>query len=204
MMAGIRSTSTRLAFGVATLAVVLAMLAPVGASAAEDDEALDMYTADVSTEQATDLVASGVDVAASRVTDDGVAVDVVLTEQEAKDLRAKGVDVLVKKNKDGKSARQLAAEQAASGYNVWRSWDESGGIRDELYQLAKDNPQLVKLVVLGHTYQGREIIALKVTQGARGVPDGSRPAVLYSSTQHAREWISTEVNRRLLHSFIDS
>ena len=55
-MAGIRSTSTRLAFGVATLAVVLAMLAPVGASAAEDDEALDMYTADVSTEQATDLV----------------------------------------------------------------------------------------------------------------------------------------------------
>jgi hypothetical protein len=204
MMAGIRSTSTRLAFGVATLAVVLAMLAPVGASAAEDDEALDMYTADVSTEQATDLVASGVDVAASRVTDDGVAVDVVLTAQEAKDLRAKGVDVHVKKNKDGKSARQLAAEQAASGYNVWRSWDESGGIRDELYQLAKDNPQLVKLVVLGHTYQGREIIALKVTQGARGVPDGSRPAVLYSSTQHAREWISTEVNRRLLHSFIDS
>jgi hypothetical protein len=27
--------------------------------------------------------------------------------------------------------------------------------------------------------------------------------VLYSSTQHAREWISTEVNRRLMHWFID-
>ena len=56
--------------------------------------------------------------------------------------------------------------------------------------------------MLGRTYQGRELIALKVTQGARGVRDGSRPAVLYSSNQHAREWISLEVNRRLLNHFI--
>ncbi len=202
-MAAPRSTSRRLAFGVTALAVVAAMLAPVSASAAEDEGSLDVYTAEVSAEQAADLVAAGVDIAASRATDEGVSVDVVLTEREAKGLQQRGVDVHVKKNKDGKSAKQLAAEQAASGYTVWRSWDESGGIRDELYQLAKDNPQLVKLVVLGHTHQGREIIALKVTQGAKGVPDGSRPAVLYSSTQHAREWISTKVNRRLLNSFID-
>ena len=39
-------------------------------------------------------------------------------------------------------------------------------------------PGLVKLVVLGHTIEGREIIALKVTQGAKGQRDGSRPAVL--------------------------
>jgi zinc carboxypeptidase/immune inhibitor InhA-like protein len=44
---------------------------------------------------------------------------------------------------------------------------------------------------------------LKLTQGARRKRDGSRPAVLYSSNQHAREWISLEVNRRLLHHFID-
>ncbi|MGH2994902.1 MAG: M14 family metallopeptidase [Gaiellaceae bacterium] len=33
--------------------------------------------------------------------------------------------------------------------------------------------------------------------------DGRRPAVLYVSTHHAREWISTEVNRRLLRWYID-
>ena len=44
---------------------------------------------------------------------------------------------------------------------------------------------------------------MKLTQGARGHADGSRPAVLYSSNQHAREWISLEVNRRLMHYFID-
>jgi len=92
---------------------------------------------------------------------------------------------------------------AAAGYNVYRSWDEPGGIRDELHAFADGNPQLVKLEVLGHTYQGRELMALKVTQGANHVADGSRPAVLYSSNQHAREWISLEVNRRLLHWFVD-
>ena len=61
----------------------------------------------------------------------------------------------------------------------------------------------MKLEVLGHTGQGREIIAVKLTQGAQEQPDGKRPAVLYSSTQHAREWISTEVNRRLMNHYID-
>ena len=35
------------------------------------------------------------------------------------------------------------------------------------------------------------------------MPDGTRPAVLYSATQHAREWISTEVDRRLMNYYID-
>jgi hypothetical protein len=195
---------TRLVLGVAALALVFSVLGPVGANASVDDtDALDMYTADVTTAEAAEIAASGFDVADSRVTDSGVSLDLVITADEAKGLQARGLDVKVKKNKDGKSAKQLADEQAASGYNVWRSWDEKGGIRDELYRLAKQNPQLVKLEVLGHTYEGREIIALKLTQGARGQADGTRPAVLYSSTQHAREWISTEVNRRLLNSFID-
>ena len=203
-MAGSRRIPNRLVFGVATLALALSMLGPVGANAVDDDAgALDMYTADVSAADAAEIAASGFDVADSRVTDAGVSLDMVLTADEARSLQARGLDVKVKKNKNGKSAKQLADEQAAEGYTVWRSWDEPGGIRDELYRLAKQNPQLVKLEVLGHTYQGREIIALKLTQGARGQADGTRPAVLYSSTQHAREWISTEVNRRLLNSFID-
>lgn len=201
-MTGIRFTRNRLVLGVAALALGISMLSPMGANAAEDVGELDMYTADVSAAEAAEI-AAGYDVAATRVTDDGVSIDLILSEDEAKALSDRGVDVKVKKNKNGKSARELAAEQADSGYEVFRSWDEPGGIRDELYRLASENPQLVKLVVLGHTYQGREIIALKLTQGARGIADGTRPAVLHSSTQHAREWISTEVNRRLLNWYID-
>ena len=45
-------------------------------------------------------------------------------------------------------------------------------------------------------------MALKLTVDANTVADNSRPAVLYSATQHAREWISTEVSQRLLEWLI--
>ena len=57
--------------------------------------------------------------------------------------------------------------------------------------------------MIGSTVQGQDIVALKVTKNARTVRDGSRPSVLYSSAQHAREWITPEMNRRLLHYYLD-
>ena len=98
---------------------------------------------------------------------------------------------------------EQAAAQAVDGYAVWRSWDERGGIRDELHAVARQNPLIAKLVTLGKTHQGREILALEAHAQGANKPDGVRPAVLYSSLQHAREWISVEVNRRLLHHFVD-
>jgi hypothetical protein len=162
-----------------------------------------MYTATVSHAQAAQLIREGFDVTAKRAAPGGVELDLVLSNAEAARLQAQGLQIALKRNRDGKTIRQLAAEQAASGYTVWRSYDEPGGIRDELYQIAQANPQNVKLEVIGHSLNGREIIALKVTHGA-GIPDGTRPAVLYNAAQHAREWISVEVNRRLLHYFVDN
>ncbi|MFS8104126.1 M14 family metallopeptidase [Lentzea alba] len=173
------------------------------AVAAPSSDPLDVYVAEVSPKQAGELSRQGFDVAASRAKGDNVEVELVLAESEQKQLAKRGIQAQVKKNKDGKSARQQAAEQAVGGFTVWRSFDEPGGIRDQLYQIARDNRNLVKLQVLGKTGQGREIIAVKVTQAANETPDGARPAVLYSSTQHAREWISTEVNRRLLNHYVN-
>ena len=187
------------ALSAATLAATLAAAGP-----AQAREALEMYTARMGATDARDLARSGADVVAQRPQPGGtVDVDIVLTAEQRKRLAEKGVQVTVKRDAQGRSQAQRAAAQAVGGFAVWRSWDEPGGIRDEIHKMATDNPQLVKLEVLGKTYGGREIIALKVTQGARGLPDGARPSVLYSSTQHAREWISTEVNRRLLHYFVD-
>jgi hypothetical protein len=36
------------------------------------------------------------------------------------------------------------------------------------------------------------------------VEDGSRPAVLYAAAQHAREWITPEMTRRLMHHVLDN
>jgi hypothetical protein len=145
----------------------------------------------------------GVELAGLRYTRGGIRAQAVLTRDQLAKLRASGVRVKLTRNRRGRTVVAQARAQAAGGYNVYRSWDEPGGIRDELHRIARRNPNIVKLEVLGRTHQGRELIALKVTQGARDKPDGSRPAVLYSSNQHAREWISLEVNRRLLHHFVD-
>ncbi|MEU0878593.1 M14 family zinc carboxypeptidase [Lentzea sp. NPDC005914] len=185
------------------LALVIGGAAASPAQAAPPTDPLDVYVAKVNPGQAGALSRQGFDVAAAKTSGDKVEVELVLDTAQQKELAKRGVDAQLKKTKDGKTTRQLAAEQAAYGFTVWRSYDEPGGIRDQLYALARTNPNLVKLEVLGKTGQGREIIAVKVTQGANGQRDGSRPAVLYSSTQHAREWISTEVNRRLLNHYVN-
>jgi Zinc carboxypeptidase len=167
------------------------------------DDRLEMYTATLDATTLQTLQRAGYDVASVEETAEGVEVALVLTRAERDRLRGQGVRLTVWRDKDGRTQSQRAAAQAAEGFTVWRSFDEAGGLRDEMYDLARRNPQLLKLEVLGTTHEGREYIALKLTQSAREVPDGSRPAVLYASTYHAREWITPEVNRRLLNWYID-
>jgi hypothetical protein len=163
---------------------------------------LDMYRATVSQDAYRDLRTKGLDIAAVRPAGDKVQLDLVLTPSQARSLAATGVATRLIRNKKGRTVRQMAAAQAAGGFNVWRPYDGPNGLRAYLYKIAHDNPQLTKLEVIGHTVQGREILALKMTQGARDEVDGSRPAVLYSALQHAREWIAAEVDRRNLEYFI--
>ncbi|HYJ69893.1 MAG TPA: M14 family zinc carboxypeptidase [Nocardioidaceae bacterium] len=168
-----------------------------------DPDRLDAYTVTVAPSQLQAIAQQGFDVTGQRPVKGGVELDIVMDHAQADKLEAAGIDVELTRVKGGMTVSQFAAAQAANGFNVWRSYDEPGGIRDQLYAAARKTPQLVKLEVLGHTGQGREIIAVKLTQGAQEQPDGSRPAVLYSATQHAREWISTEVDRRLMNYYID-
>jgi hypothetical protein len=108
------------------------------------------------------------------------------------------------RNEDGFTQIEAASRQSVHGFDVWRSFDEPGGIEDQIRDIANDprNSNFVQLVDLGDTHQGRDILALRLTQG-QGVPVGRRPAVIFQATTHAREWISTEVNMRLLQWFID-
>ncbi|MFE0145894.1 M14 family zinc carboxypeptidase [Nonomuraea sp. NPDC059007] len=102
------------------------------------------------------------------------------------------------RNQQGQTQLEAAKAQAAGGYTVWKSYTEPGGIADQLRSIANANKDVVKLMSIGKTIQGKDILAAKVTSLARILPDGAKPAVFYSATQHAREWIATEVNMRLL------
>ena len=172
-------------------------------SARRNPNALNVYSATVTARQLGQLSEEGFDITGQRAVKGGIKAELILTRGQTSELAARGIDTKLTRVKGGKTVKQFAAAQAANGFNVWRSYDEPGGYRDLMYAAARQNPQIAKLEVLGTTIQGREILALKLTQGARGQADGSRPAVLYSSTQHAREWIAPEINRRLMNYFIN-
>jgi hypothetical protein len=189
--------------GAAAIAtVILACAAPGASAVTAGRQGLEVYSAVVSSAQLGELSRQGIDLSVRGRTAGGTAVQLILTDSQRKQLTRQGVRTELTRVQGGRTVKQFAAAQAEEGFNVWRSWDEPGGIRDEMVDVARRNPQLAKLVTLGRTLQGREILAIKLSENARRVADGSRPAVLYSSTQHAREWISTEVNRRLMQSYV--
>lgn len=136
---------------------------------------------------------------------DRVHVAVGLTLGERDELQAKGLSPALWRNDKGQTAAEMFARyQQDQGYKVYRSWDQPGGIKEELDALAAGHPDIVEKVVIGHSIQGRELVVLRVTKGGAAVPQGSRPAVWFNALQHAREWIAIETNRRLLHHFVEA
>lgn len=136
--------------------------------------------------------------------DDGrLEVAVVLNGIGAAKLRSEGVELELARNDRGQTVTQAADEARRSGFDVYRTYGGPGGIQQEIQALHARYPEITKLVVIGESLQETPILALKVTKDAKRTKDGSRPAALYLGTQHAREWISPEVTRRLMHHFVE-
>ena len=131
-----------------------------------------------------------------------VRLDAVITERQADKLRAEGLSVRVKKV-NGRNASDEAQRQNLAGYDAYRSYSEDGGIADELRETAAAYPAITKLVTIGQSVNGQDILALKVTKNAKVLKDGKRPSVLYAGAQHAREWITPEMVRRLMHHYLE-
>ena len=165
-----------------------------------------MYVGTLSPEQVEQLRTLGLDHEDTELssTDSGkVEVELVLTGRQAARLASKGIKLQIKQV-DGAAASRALRQQAADGFTVFRSYSEPGGLREEFASAAARHPKLAKLETIGRTLQGKPIIAVKVTKNARHVPDGRRPAVLYASAQHAREWITPEMTRRLFRHVLDN
>ncbi|HET9497314.1 MAG TPA: M14 family zinc carboxypeptidase [Candidatus Limnocylindria bacterium] len=183
---------------VLALVLIVAMPPFTAVAGGPQNEKLEMYVLQGPADTVAEATV-GIELLNVQYTLDATQAQAVLTRRQAAGLRAQGIDVDFVRNAQGQTVSEQAELQALNGYTVWRSWDEEGGIQDELEQLAADNPDLVRLEDIGTTHQGRDILAVRLTDGGRP----NKPTVLYTSLQHAREWISGEVNRRTLHYFID-
>lgn len=184
-----------------------AALAPVaqaqtGSSPKPDPDEVNVYRAEITKQQVPLLLAAGQDSheLSEQAPEQGTAsVEVYLTGDQAKKLEKQGVE-LTEHTLSAKAEKRLDA--AAEG--VFRPYSGSGGLKEEILRAGQQNPGLTKVVSIGKTVNGQDILALKLTKGAKKAKDGSKPSVLYMSNQHAREWITPEMTRRLMHYYLDN
>ncbi|MCT4355072.1 immune inhibitor A [Streptomyces sp. Je 1-79] len=174
---------------------------PQGRSGDAGGDALSVWRAKVTKDQVPLLLEAGTDghELTEQVPEKGSAtLELYLTDKQAAGLRGKGVEL-------AEHTLTARAEQrvAGSGDGVFRPYGGAGGLKQEILATAQAHPDLTKVVSIGRTVKGQDILALKLTKGAKKAKDGTRPATLYMSNQHAREWITPEMTRRLLHHYLD-
>jgi len=146
----------------------------------------------------------------------GKRAEIVASDAQVTKLRRAGLDVKLERDSHGRTAQRAAAAAAEAGYQVWRpyartdvavsgdSGNPKANIKTQMEDLAKQYPKITKLVTIGRSVRGLPIYAMKVTDNAKSTKDGTRPAVLYSAVQHAREWLAGETQRRTLRLFLDN
>jgi Zinc carboxypeptidase/Immune inhibitor A peptidase M6 len=177
---------------VAGVAGLLVMTTPAQAAPPN----LDVYSGTVASEDLGEIAELGIDRRElSLVPVEGgkglVQVETILSAQQAADLQADGIEL----RKQGGSGGGAKPE-------VFRKYSGNKGLKKDFTKTANQNPDITKLVSIGQTVQGEDIVALKVSEDATTTADGDKPAVLYIGAQHAREWITPEMIRRLKDEII--
>ncbi|HEX6027065.1 MAG TPA: M14 family zinc carboxypeptidase, partial [Solirubrobacter sp.] len=183
---------------VALLASLAAcVLVPAAASA---DDGLAPYQAQVTADEVAVLKDRGFDVGEGGFDSSkssAQTVEFAATSKQVEQLDKLGIEA------EPLPSEKPVAKSAALGdspnpfFNVYRSYMEPGGIKDEMIALANANPDVMKLEQIGTSTLGKPIYVIKMTADARNVPDGTRHAILFSAVNHAREWIAAEMGRRL-------
>ncbi len=183
------------------LVALVGTLVVPAAHAGAHRQYLDAYHARVSTADLATLRAQGFDVTELNVTGRYSKVELIMTRTEASLLAKRGIRARVLRH-NGRTTSRRSALAATSGYTVFRPYSGPGGIEQELRSLVLRYPDIATLVRIGWTVQHKPILAVRVTTRSRR-EDDSKPVVLYAATQHAREWIATETDRRLLHYYLE-
>jgi hypothetical protein len=145
---------------------------------------------------------SGFDVSESR--GPGWADVIVYGAKQLRTLRASGLKLDLRETDlaglddevlaaDSRAAQRtraagLRASDLPSGRDTYRTYEE---IQAELKKIAADHPDRVKPVIIGKSYQGREVAGLEVASDVKAT-DG-RPYFFLMGVHHAREWPSAEI-----------
>jgi hypothetical protein len=128
--------------------------------------------------------------------EDGV-VSITATRSELKALRALGYTVkplAVDLPDGGVSTLDFPSSDAA-----YHNYSEMVA---EVNQIVAQYPAIASKKVLGTTYEGRQILAVKISDNVG--TDEAEPEILYDANHHAREHLTVEMAVYLLHLFTDN
>jgi hypothetical protein len=186
--------------------MLAAVLASAATAVAAPAPQLDVYVGEVSRDQLAKIVELGIDRHELEISKaagkDRVRVETVISGAQAQELASDGVE-LEPKEIGGQTVAERATLKAAQGFEVFKHYAGAGGIKEEVLRTAVRNWRIAKPVLVGKTVKGEDIVGIKLSKGALWTRDGAKPSTLYIGAQHAREWITPEMNLRLMHYLID-
>lgn len=196
------------AFGVLSSPAVLA-----------EKNSLKMVVIDnVSAAKLRELNAMGLDIAAARkipgsgkTADLGMPnyrVELVISKRDESKLQKRGIKWRAITTQKSTSLSNTE-KKATTEESVYQSFDEAGGIHDQLREISALYPQLSQLERIGQSRQHRPILAMRLNNRQASSDDKKakkhrKPQVLYMATTHAREWVSTEMAMRLIRYLLEN
>lgn len=90
--------------------------------------------------------------------------------------------------RDLRATPRVAGPSVPSGRTAYRTYDD---VQADLKKLVEEHPSSVRPVLIGKTFQGRDIQGVEIAKDVKG--DDGRPTFFLMGTHHAREWPSEEI-----------
>ncbi|HIP18931.1 MAG TPA: peptidase [Sulfurovum sp.] len=73
---------------------------------------------------------------------------------------------------------------------------------DFLYKMEKSHPDLIEIIKIGTTFEERDIVLAKISKNVETADE--KPAMLYTGSVHAREWIGHELALKFIEYVADN
>ncbi|WP_372409182.1 M14 family metallopeptidase [Streptomyces luteireticuli] len=177
----------------AALAVLLS-LALAAPATARDDRRPHAYEVDGlrTAAQRTAVAATGASVDAVH----GNTADITASSDQADRIRALGLRVVPLPGPPDRSGGHTPRPHTFPAQDAkYHTYAEAMA---EIDTDIAAHPTFMSKQVIGKSYEGRDIIAVKVTSGTNPDPDSAKPEVLFTHHQHAREHLTVEMALYLL------
>ena len=136
--------------------------------------------------------------------------DHILDDQEITDFLIKNDDLKIKKtpngleiiNKDNiiNDFKEYLQDIPIKGPSFIRDYNQ---IISKMIELEKKYPDKVKLEYLGKTFEGRDIIAMRISKNVND-EEGKKKSILITGLHHAREWATGEAALNIAEKLLES